>query len=171
MGMDQGGSAMTGSIALTGTLTLRPITPELAAFLGPAIAGMEPWSQINFPASHLEAFLTAEDPALSRHAVFVGGVPAGAIAIRSPWLRGPYLQVLAILPDFQGQGFGAILLDWFEREASPNSRWLWLCHSGFNRRAGTFYARHGFETVTELRDLLIDGGDEVLMRKRINRKP
>ena len=155
-------------ITLTPDLSLRPITDELAAFLGPAIACIEPWSQIHYPASRLTAFFTAEDPALSRHAVFVSDEPAGVIAVRNPWLNGPYLQLLALLPPFQGQSFGAGLLAWFEGTASPHNRWVWLCHSSFNTRAGAFYARHGFEAVTELRDLLIDGTDEILMRKRIN---
>ena len=145
------------------------MTPELAALLGPAVVAIEPWSAINYPAAHLTAFLTAQDPALDRRAVFVDEGPAGIIAVRSPWLRGPYLQVLALLPPHQGQGFGKHLLDWFERQATGNSRWIWLCYSSFNRRAGAFYAREGFEEVTLLRDLMLDGGDEVLMRKRINK--
>jgi len=150
-------------------LNLRAMTPELAAHLGPAIAAIEPWSRMNYPAASLTAFLCGEDPALTRMAVFAGDVPAGVIAVRSPWLHGPYLQLLALLPPFQDQGFGAVLLGWFERQASPRNRWLWLCYSSFNVRAGAFYARHGFETVAGLPDLLDDGMEEVLMRKRINR--
>lgn len=145
------------------------MTAELAGELGPVLAAIEPWSRVEFRPEHMTAFLAAHDPALSRHALFVGAEPAGAIAIRSPWLRGPYLQMLAVLPPFQGKGYGTLLLEWFEREAAPNSRWLWLCYSDFNHRAGAFYARHGFEAVTSLPDLLYDGGSEVLMRKRIHR--
>jgi diamine N-acetyltransferase len=146
------------------------MTEELAGFFGPPIAGMEPWSQIDYPASLLTAFLSAEDAALSRHAVFIGEAPVGVIAIRSPWLHGPYLQLLAVLPPFQSQGFGAVLLDWFESQATPQNRWLWLCHSSFNLRAGAFYSRHGYQPVTALTDLMNDGGDEILMRKRIRRR-
>ena len=146
------------------------MTDKFAHGLGPAVVNIEPWSQIKYPASSLTAFLTADDPALSRHAVLIESEPAGVIAIRSPWLHGPYLQLLAILPPFQNQGYGAILLDWFENRANPRNRWLWLCHSSFNKRAGAFYARHGFEVVAALTELMSDGGDdEILMRKRINR--
>jgi diamine N-acetyltransferase len=159
----------TPIIPLTPDLSLRPITTELAAFLGPAIASIEPWSQLSYPASRMAYFLTADDPALSRHAVFVGEATAGAIAVRSPWMHGPYLQLLALLPPFQGRGFGAALMEWFETQANPSNRWLWLCHSDYNTRAGAFYARQGFEVVTGLKDLLFDGTEEVLMRKRIIR--
>jgi GNAT superfamily N-acetyltransferase len=158
---------MTGAIVLNDRLRLVLMTAELAATLGPAIAAIEPWSRMSYPAASMTLFLEMQDPALTRMAVFSGDTPAGVIAVRSPWLRGPYLQLLAILPPFQGQGFGAALLDWFERQASPGSRWLWLCYSSFNTRAGDFYARHGFEQVTVLPDLLSDGLDEILMRRRI----
>jgi GNAT superfamily N-acetyltransferase len=166
----KGEVAISADISLARGLTLRPMTEELAGLLGPAVANIEPWSQINYPASNLAYFLTADDPALSRHAALIEGEPAGVIAIRSPWLHGPYLQLLAVLPPFQNQGFGGILLKWFETRASPRNRWLWLCHSSFNKRAGAFYSRRGFEVVTALTDLMSDGGDdEILMRKRINR--
>jgi GNAT superfamily N-acetyltransferase len=153
---------------LNDRLSLLPMTTELAGLLGPAVAGIEPWSRINYPASSMTAFLAAEDAALIRMAVFADDTPAGVIAVRRPWLHGPYLQLLALLPPFQSQGFGRVLLGWFEQQAHPQNRWLWLCYSSFNTRAGTFYARHGFERVAGLPDLLADGLEEVLMRKRIN---
>ncbi len=156
-------------ISLERGVKLQPMTAERAEPLGLAVASIEPWAQIHYPASHMTSFFMAEDPALSRHVVLIGDEPAGVIAIRSPWLHGPYLQLLAVLPPFQNQGYGAILLDWFETCAQPHNRWLWLCHSSFNRRAGAFYSRHGFEVVTALTDLLVDGGDEILMRKRVDR--
>src|SRR5262245_61774045 len=87
-------------IPLTQDVSLRPMTLGLAGMLGSAVAGMEPWSVIDYPPQRMIDFLTAEDPALTRMAVFCGDVPAGVIAVRSPWLRGPYLQLLAILPPF-----------------------------------------------------------------------
>lgn len=158
---------MTADAILRPGLTLEAMTPNHAAILGPAIAAMEPWSKLNYPAVSLTAFLTADDAALSRHVIRVEQEMAGVIAIRQPWLHGPYLQLLALLPPFQGQGLGAPLLEWFEQQASPRNRWLWLCYTSFNNRAGAFYARHGFEEAGRLPDLLVDGETEVLMRKRI----
>jgi GNAT superfamily N-acetyltransferase len=159
---------MTSSVTLAGGVTLAAMNPQYAAFLSPALAAIEPWSRINYPAASFQAFLTAQDPALSRHAVRVGGETAGLIAIRKPWLRGPYLQLLALLPPFQGQGIGATLLHYFEQQADPRDRWAWLCYSTFNSRAGAFYARRGYEEMATLPDLVLDGTAEILMRKRIN---
>jgi GNAT superfamily N-acetyltransferase len=162
-------SGAPGTITLSERLSLRRMTPDLAASLGPALVCIEPWSRIAYPAAAMTAFLASDDPALTMMAVLVDGTPAGVIAVRRAWLHGPYLQLLALLTPYQSQGLGAALLDWFERQAGPSNRWLWLCHSQFNTRAGAFYARQGFETVGLLPDLIVDGFDEVLMRKRINR--
>jgi ribosomal protein S18 acetylase RimI-like enzyme len=145
---------------------LRAIDGALADYLGPALAAIEPWSVIAYPANRMTAFLAAEDPALRRFAVMVGETPAGAVAIRRPWLCGSYLQLLAVLPSYQGLGLGSRLIRWFEEQAVPPDRWLWLCCSAFNTRAAAFYQMHGYETAATLPDLLIDGMNEFLMRKR-----
>ncbi|HEU4475158.1 MAG TPA: GNAT family N-acetyltransferase [Methyloceanibacter sp.] len=83
-----------------------------------------------------------------------------------PWLKGPYLELLAILPQFQGQGIGGKLLDWFEREGSRlGARNLWVCASSFNARTIGFYERHGFKEAATLPGLVAEGYDEILLRK------
>ncbi|MEJ2123370.1 MAG: GNAT family N-acetyltransferase [Alphaproteobacteria bacterium] len=142
------------------------MTPELADVLGPAIAGIEPWVSLNFQPELMTAFMKNEDPALQRMAVFVDGVPAGVVAVRERWLRGPYLQLLALLPPYQGQGLGTALLEWFAQQAGPYERWLWLCCSAFNSRALAFYQRNGYEQIAVLPDQIVDGMNELLLRKR-----
>jgi GNAT superfamily N-acetyltransferase len=146
------------------------MTPELAEVLGPAIAGIEPWTTFSYPPEHMIAFLKNDDPALLRQAVFVDGAPAGVVAVRERWLRGPYLQLLALMPPYQGQGLGRALLEWYAQQAGPNDRWLWLCCSAFNARANAFYQRHGYEQIAVLPDQIVDGMNELLLRKRIVRR-
>ena len=146
------------------------MTPALADILGPAIAGIEPWASLSYRPELLTAFLKNEDPALHRKAVFVDGAPAGVVAVREHWLRGPYLQLLALLPPYQGQGLGAALLEWYAQQSGPNDRWLWLCCSAFNTRANAFYQRNGYEQIAVLPDQIVDGMNELLLRKRIVRR-
>jgi GNAT superfamily N-acetyltransferase len=88
------------------------------------------------------------------------------VSVRSPWLKGPYLELLALLPKAQGQGIGANILAWFEQEAlKAGARNLWVCASLFNTRALRFYERHGFEQAATLPGLVADGYDEILLRK------
>lgn len=145
---------------------LCPVNRAMGEALGPAIAAMPPWSTVDYPAANLTAFLINEAPALRRFAAMIGNKPAGVVCVRSPWLRGPYLQLLAVLPPYQTLGIGAALLQWFEEQATSGDRWHWLCCSTFNARALAFYEAHGYETITTLTGLLQDGVDEFLMRKR-----
>jgi ribosomal protein S18 acetylase RimI-like enzyme len=91
------------------------------------------------------------------------------IVVQDPFLHGPYLKLIGILPHFQGQSLGLRLLRWMESEArQAEARQLWLCVSTFNARARAFYERFGFEAVAILDKLASDASDELLMRKRLS---
>ncbi len=71
-----------------------------------------------YPAEAMTRFLAASGDGASRYVIEVDGVEAGAVSVRFPWLKGPYLELLAVLPPFQRRGIGAGILAWFEQEAS-----------------------------------------------------
>jgi diamine N-acetyltransferase len=150
------------------TIALEPMTPEAAHLLGPAVAAIDPWKRYGFDGATLaRGFETTGDGAV-RFQVHIEGALAGIVIARSPWLTGPYLQMLALLPSYSGRGVGAVVLRWFEDTArAGNARNIWLCVAGFNVDAHRLYVRHGFERVGMLPDLLQDGVDEMLMRKKL----
>lgn len=127
---------------------------------------MPPWSVMDYPAEAMARFLAASCDGASRYRVEAGGMEAGAVCIRFPWLKGPYLELLALLPRFQSQGIGASVLAWFEQAATRlDARNLWVCASSFNAGALRFYERHGFRPAATLPGLVADGYDEILLRK------
>lgn len=146
--------------------TLSPLLPEDCPPLAAAIVAMEPWSVMNYPADRLTEFLATPDCGATRCLIEIGGEKAGVISVRYPWLKGPYLELLALLAPFQGKGIGGNLLARFEREAvSREARNLFVCASSFNERALRFYRRHGFREVAVLPGLVAEGYDEILLRK------
>lgn len=149
-----------------GRACLVALDPSRSDKLAAAIVAIPPWLVMSYPAEAMARFLATADGGASRYAVEVGGEQAGAVSVRSPWLKGPYLELLALLPKAQGQGIGANILAWFEQEAlKAGARNLWVCASSFNMRALRFYERHGFEQVATLPGLVADGYDEILLRK------
>ncbi len=149
-------------------LRLAPLRLGEAAALGAAFAAIDPWAAYKSTPARLAAFFAATEVDAPRWSIRNGDDELiGAVVIRAPWLHGPYLQFLGLLPGHQGSGAGAAVLGWMEREARPVSRNLWLCVSGINTRAQAFYARHGFERAGTLDALAADGMDEILMRKRL----
>lgn len=152
---------------------LELLKPGSCARLAAAIAAMEPWSVMNYQAEKLAAFLTSPDGGVCRYLVNIADSEAGVVSVRSPWLKGPYLELLALLPQAQNQGIGSSIIGWFEGAALEHqARNLWVCASSFNARALRFYERHGFRPATVLPDLVADGYDEILLRKYpLGRRP
>ncbi len=152
-------------IELAGT-TLVAMDGTTAAALGPAVAAIDPWARMGYPADVLTRYLGTSDPAAHTFAILRAGALAGGVAVRHPWLKGPYLEFLAVLPEFQGKGVGSAVLGWIEREAiAARERNLWVVSSAFDEAALAFYRQHGYRPVGGLPDLVHDGFEEILLRK------
>lgn len=141
----------------------RPLTAADIVQLAPLLATMEPWRTLGYGAAGLAAYLGRDDGALTRVVVERDGRPVAALALRRPWLRGPYIELLAVLPAAQGRGLGRALVEWAAGQGGGN---LWACVSAFNHVARAFYAGAGFAEVAPLTDLVADGHDEILLRRR-----
>ncbi len=148
-------------------LTLVPMTADVAAILGPALAAIDPWARFGILPERMQSFLAGIETAAPRFQIVCDGVVAGCIVVRHPWLHGPYLNLLGLLPPFQSRGIGERVLAWFEAEARGHFRNVWLCVSDFNEGAQRFYAAHGYTVAATLDALEKDGFDEFLMRKRL----
>jgi ribosomal-protein-alanine N-acetyltransferase len=78
-----------------------------------------------------------------------------------------YIRTVAVHPDWRSMGLGRRLI-WFAEERifreSPN---VFMCVSSFNARARSLYERLGYETVGELRDYIVRGHSEWLLRKSL----
>jgi ribosomal protein S18 acetylase RimI-like enzyme len=146
-------------------LALQPITAAAADRLGEAIAQIGPWAHYAIAGTALAEGL--KSAVTASYQIECAGESAGAVVIRPAWLVGPYMQMLAVLPAFQGQGIGTRVVAWFEAEARLKGRNAWLCVSAFNPGAQRLYRAHGFEFVATLGDLVRDGDAELLMRKRL----
>ena len=85
-------------------------------------------------------------------------------------MRGPfagYIQSIAVRDDWRGRGLGTQLLAFAESRIFTESPNAFICVSSFNDRARALYERLGYETVGELRDYIVRGHSEWLLRKSI----
>jgi ribosomal protein S18 acetylase RimI-like enzyme len=127
--------------------------------------GSEPWVTLGFTAADVErlAAARAEDVIGARVGDEVVGFSLSAAGV----LIGGYLRLLVVAPEYRGRGIGSQLLAAFEKQTF--ARWpnAYLCVSDFNERARQFYRRAGYHEVGELKDLLVPGRIEILMRKSI----
>lgn len=152
------------------SVKFEPMTARAAEKLGIALAEIDPWARYRYTPSALSSYLSALEPDAPRFEIVADRMLAGAIGVRKNWLRGPYLQFLAILPGFQQRGIGKLTLAWFEGQArAGRAENIWVAASDFNARALAFYERRGFQRVATLEDLVVEGGSEILLRKRLAR--
>jgi diamine N-acetyltransferase len=153
---------------LLGGCHLLPLTAELAEAAAPQLTQLEPWVTLGYRAQGLNQYLQRTDVSLHRFLIFATQQPAGVVCCRHPWLFGPFLELLAVYPQFQNQGLGREILAWCETQAASAN--LWTTVSSFNLRALDFYTKCGFEKIAVLADLVRPGFDEFLLRKTIRRR-
>lgn len=78
-----------------------------------------------------------------------------------------YLQTVAVREDFRGRGLGSRIIAFAERRILRETPNVFMCVSSFNEQAQTLYRRLGYEVVGELRDYVVRGHSEWLLRKSV----
>ena len=69
------------------------------------------------------------------------------------------------MPERRKQGIGSKLMAFAEERIFREAPNVFLCVSSFNKEAQRFYIRLGYEQIGELKDYVVKGHSELLMRK------
>jgi GNAT superfamily N-acetyltransferase len=141
----------------------RPLAAGEAELLAEACVGFDPFRRLGYGVQSLLAYFTRADPALDRYAIETDGALCGILCLRRPWLRGPLIETLALLPAAQGRGIGSQAILHCQAQAKNN---LWATVSDFHQPARRFYRRHGFAELCLLPGLTGEGESEILLRWR-----
>jgi ribosomal protein S18 acetylase RimI-like enzyme len=78
-----------------------------------------------------------------------------------------YIRSVAVREDWRGRGLGSRLIAFAEARIFRDHPNVFMLVSSFNARAKALYERLGYEVVGELRDYVIRGQSEWLLRKSI----
>lgn len=129
------------------------------------MAASEPW--ITIGRDYAACLELLRDP---NREVFVAddaGQLRGFIMINMQGAFIGYIQTICVAPDARSSGIGGRLIAFAEERIFRDTPNVFLCVSSFNPRARALYERLGYELVGELRNYLIDGASELLMRKTL----
>lgn len=147
-------------------LTLRPLGgEEEAQACARMMAGMDPW--VTLRRDYAQCLQLITNPAKEVTVAVRGQLIEGFLVLD---MHGPfvgYIQILCVHPVAQRHGLGQTLIGWAEQRIHRVSPNVYICVSSFNTRARALYERVGFEYVGTLKDLLVKGYDEILLRKTI----
>ena len=127
------------------------------------MAGSEPWITLGRGVEASLAIL--RDP--SRE-VYVAASASEVIGFLILTMRGAfvgYIQTVALREDWRGRGLGSRLIAFAEERILRDAPNVFMCVSSFNTRARALYERLGYEVIGELRDYIVRGHSEWLLRK------
>jgi [ribosomal protein S18]-alanine N-acetyltransferase len=127
------------------------------------MAASEPW--LTLGRGRADALRLLRDRRKRCFIVRSGGERAGFLVLDLNGPLGGYLQTVGVAPERRGRGIGAAALAWAEARIFERHRNALLCVSSFNRGAQRLYRRAGYAVVGRLRDYVVAGHDEILMRK------
>ncbi len=129
------------------------------------MAASDPWRKLGLTPKHcLKSFKV---PYRETWLAVAGADIAGLVTITMYGTFRGYIQSLFVAPGFRGTGVGAELLTRAEKIIFKKAPNVFLCVSSFNRGAQRFYRRLGYARVGVLKDMVVKGQDEILLRKTI----
>lgn len=145
-------------------LTIRPL--ESAAereWCAQLMASSEPWLTLGRTVE--ESNRVMQDPSREVYLAVQGTEAVGFIILT---LTGPfpgYVQTVCVSPKHRGRGVGTQLLAFAEARIFRQSPNVFLCVSSFNVDAQRLYERLGYVLIGELKDYVVSGHSELLLRK------
>ncbi len=145
-------------------LVARPLAaPEEHEWCACLMADSEPWRTLGLGQEALRR--TLGRGGVESYLALVGQARAGCLVLDLQGALVGHVRAICVAPELRRQGWGARLLAFAEERIFREAPNVFLCVSSFNLEAQRFYARRGYEPVGELRDYLVAGLGEVLMRK------
>lgn len=152
---------------ITGSIIIRPIEsePERTA-CAEMMSRSDPWVTLGRDYDASLNMLNASDREVYVAIDHEAGVIGFVVIVMSGAFRG-YIQSLAVSPLHRNRGIGLQLMDFAENRIFQESPNIFICVSSFNPRARTFYERLGYQVVGELKEYIIPGHSEILLRKTL----
>ena len=129
------------------------------------MANSEPW--VTLGRTYEESLQIITDPSKEVYIARVEGELSGFIILNMKGAFIGYVQTICIGPESRGRGLGTTLLRFAEERIFKESPNVFLCVSSFNAEAKRLYERLGYEMIGELKDYIVRGYSEILMRKTI----
>ncbi len=129
------------------------------------MAGTDPWITLGIDAAQVEKSL--RDPFYESYVAYAGEEIVGVAVIQMQGAFSGYLKSIAVKDTWRSRHVGSRLMDFIEGRIFSIHPNVFLCVSSFNQGARLFYLKRGYRETGILKDYLVRGYDEVMMRKTI----
>lgn len=129
------------------------------------MVGSEPW--ITLRRSYDAALQILTDPSKEHYLARVDGEMAGFVILVMQGAFVGYIQTVFVAEEWRNKGIGRHLLAFAEARIFKEAPNVFMCVSSFNKDAQRLYERLGYQVVGELKDYVVSGHSEILLRKSI----
>ena len=129
------------------------------------MASTDPWLRLGRGADACLRAVTERER--ENYVALIDDVVQGVLVIDMRGTFAGYIATVCVATGARGSGLGTRLVRFAEERIFRERPNVFLCVSSFNDRARSLYERLGYEMIGELRDFLVRGHAEVLLRKTL----
>ncbi len=123
----------------------------------------EPW--ITLKRTYEASFKTISDPLKEIFVARINNKITGFMIIQMVGVFRGYIQSIYVAPEYRNMGIGTNMLRFAERRIFKESPNIFVCVSSFNKRAQKLYKRLKYKKIGVLKDFIVHGHTEILLRK------
>jgi [ribosomal protein S18]-alanine N-acetyltransferase len=125
----------------------------------------EPWKFLKI--SYDDSLKTLMNPAYETYILYDEDNVCGFVTIEMEGALSGYIKRLAVRNDLQNRSYGKLLMNFAEKRIFADKPNVFLCVSSFNKKALLFYKKLGYKKIGVLKNYLVMGHSEYLLRKTI----
>jgi ribosomal protein S18 acetylase RimI-like enzyme len=129
------------------------------------MATSEPW--ITLKRTYNDSLKIITNPLREVYVAVFKGEVIGFIILQMEGTFTGYIQTVAVRADWRGRGLGSRLIAFAEKRIFAEKPNVFICVSSFNKKAQRLYRRLGYEKIGVLKNFIVPGHDEILLRKTI----
>jgi [ribosomal protein S18]-alanine N-acetyltransferase len=147
-------------------ITIRPLqgSEEIRA-CARMMAASEPW--ITLQRDYDESLRNLSSPVKEIHVALQGQEVVGFVVLNLHGGFVGYMQSICVAPQWRSGGIGRRLIAFAEARVFKDYPNMFICVSSFNHSAQRFYRNLGYEIIGELKNFIVDGHSEILLRKSV----
>jgi predicted GNAT family acetyltransferase len=130
------------------------------------MASSEPW--ITLGRDYKASFQTLSVPTKEVYLGLLDDEIIGFVILNMQGAFVGYIQTVCVTAKWRRKGKGSKLIEFAEKRILGEAPNVFICVSSFNDGAKKLYQRLGYEVIGELKDYIVSGHSEILLRKTIS---
>ncbi|MCG3118641.1 MAG: hypothetical protein ALAOOOJD_00881 [bacterium] len=127
------------------------------------MATSEPW--ITLQRNYADSLKAVTNPLREIYVARAQNEIVGFIILQMEGTFTGYIQTVAVKSEWRNQGLGSRLIAFAEKRIFSEKPNVFMCVSSFNKKARQLYHRLGYQRIGVIKNFIVAGHDEILLRK------